>query len=239
MQVQPSLVRLLEQSGYRHVTSDDGETPPCDVQIPLLSLPGVFGTRLESVPANVPYLQARDEDVAMWRDRLAALSGFRIGIAWQGSATHQRDRDRSIPLTAFELLARVDGVSFVSLQKDAGTEQLCDAAFEIHQLGDEWDTPSRPLVDTAAVMMNLDLVITADTALAHLAGALGRPVWVGLNTRCDWRWMQRRDDSPWYPTMRLFRQSRAGDWAEPFGRITAELSAVKQPRQAGQTVQGS
>ena len=173
VQVQPPLVRLLERSGYRRVVADEGAAPECDVQVPLMSLPGIFGTALESVPAEVPYLFARDEDVARWRDRLSGLEGLRIGIAWQGSATHQRDRDRSIPLAAFAPLARIKGATLVSLQKGAGSEQLGNVPFAVRQLGDAWDPPGRPLVDTAAVMMNLDLVITADTAIAHLAGALG------------------------------------------------------------------
>ncbi len=228
VQVQAPLVPLLAESGYERLVADDEPTPQCDVQIPLLSLPGVFRTTLKNVPSEVPYLHARDQDVARWRDRLASLDGFRVGIAWQGSATHQRDRERSIPLAAFAPLARIEGVKLVSLQKHSGTEQLRDAPFAIHRLGDEWDPPSRPLVDTAAVMMNLDLVVTADTAIAHLAGGLAARVWVALSTPADWRWMTGRTDSPWYPTMRLFRQSCAGDWGPVMSRIAEELAAARR-----------
>ncbi len=236
VQVQPPLVRLLERSGYRRVVADEGAAPECDVQVPLMSLPGIFGTALESVPAEVPYLFAHDEDVARWRDRLSGLEGLRIGIAWQGSATHQRDRDRSIPLAAFAPLARIKGATLVSLQKGAGSEQLGNVPFAVRQLGDAWDPPGRPLVDTAAVMMNLDLVITADTAIAHLAGALAAPVWVALSTHADWRWMRNRPDTPWYPTMRLFRQTSAGDWDQVFARIAAELAAIKDAGRVARAV---
>src|SRR5262249_18522811 len=137
--------------------------------------------------------------------------------AWQGNVTYKRDRLRSIPLHYFEPLARVPDVCLFSLQKGMGVEQLRAVPFTVENLGD----PN--LVETAAIMKNLDLVVTPDTAIAHLAGALGVPVWVALGVVPDWRWLLGREDSPWYPTMRLFRQRQHGDWGDVLERIAAEI----------------
>ena len=185
-----------------------------------------------------------------WRERLEAISGFKIGIVWQGNPRIQQpgcraaDRKRSMPLAQFEPLARLPGVRLVSLQKGYGTEQLAERRGQetlaehgetlaergetlaerwgIVHLGDEL----HDFADTAAVMVNLDLVITADTSPAHLAGALGIPVWTPIPFAGCWRWLLARDDSPWYPTMRLFRQRRPGDWDEVFERLTRALAAT-------------
>jgi tetratricopeptide (TPR) repeat protein len=231
---QTSLARLLAGvAGTDHVIPAGTPLPPYDVQVPLLSLPAIFGTTLAAVPAAVPYLRTDPNLVELWRQELAPVQGFKLGIAWQGSIDHPGDRHRSIPLTRFETLARVPGTRLVSVQKGPGTEQLKEytgrisqlpsltGAFPILDLGDRLET----FLDTAAVLLNLDLVITVDSAVAHLAGALGVPVWVLLPFTSDWRWLRERSDSPWYPTMRLFRQRRFGDWEEVFAHVAANLAA--------------
>ncbi len=220
-QAPAALLPLLRQSGYDDVCGDNEPAPPCDVQIPLLSLPGLLGTTIESVPRSVPYLAVAPALVADWRERLHGIGPRRIGIAWQGSRTHKSDHSRSLPLALFEGLARLPSVTLVSLQKGYGAEQLDTVSFPVHRLPADWDEAAGAFVDSAAVMKNLDLVVTADTAIAHLAGALGVDVWVALHTRPDWRWLLTGNGTPWYPTMRLFRQSCAGHWEDVFRAIEA------------------
>ncbi len=159
-----------------------------------------------------------------WRERFAGEQRLKVGIQWQGSPTFAFDRQRSIPLAEFAPLAGIEGVRLMSLQKGFGSEQLAGIEWQVEDLGATLDLDGRAFCETAAVMMNLDLVITSDTSIAHLAGALGVPVWVALQFVPDWRWLLEREDSPWYPTMRLFRQSRPGDWNGVFARICTELS---------------
>lgn len=195
-----------------------------DVQASLLSLPRILGTTLANVPASVPYLFADPRRVEHWRTVLARWPGCKIGIAWQGSRLYRRDAQRSIPLQLFAPLAKVPGVQLISLQKGDGSEQIGPLAGEVPvaELGPQLDQDGA-FVDTAAVMGNLDLVITSDTAVAHLAGGLGVPVWVALPMLPDWRWLLDREDSPWYPTMRLFRQTRPDDWPSVFQRMAGAL----------------
>ena len=162
--------------------------------------------------------------MARWRARLGE-HGFRVGIAWQGNPSRREDTGRSIRLEHFLPLASVPGVRLISLQKDTGADQLAPA-MPVETLGDDFDQGRDGFIDTAAVMMNLDLVITSDTAIPHLAGALGRPVWVALRAVPDWRFMLERPDSPWYPTMRLFRQTTRDDWASVFAAIKDALAAL-------------
>jgi hypothetical protein len=216
------LLRLLAGcAGIDRLADQAGDLPAFDVYAPLLSLPHLLGTTLATVPAAVPYLHADPALVERWRGELAAGPAFRVGIGWQGSPLHPADRRRSVPVSFFRPLAAVPGVRLYSLQKGTGAEQLGGP----HGRFPAEDLSPRlaDFADTAAVMKNLDLVITVDTALAHLAGALGLPVWVALPFAPDWRWLTGRDDSPWYPTARLFRQPRAGAWAEVFGALAAEL----------------
>ncbi|HWY88893.1 MAG TPA: hypothetical protein VNX28_19425, partial [Gemmataceae bacterium] len=218
-----ALARLLSGvAGIDQLVAAGTPPPPFDVQASLLSLPNIFATTLATVPAAVPYLRADAVLAEHWRNELAPLDGFRIGIAWQGNIQHAGDRYRSFPLRHLEPLARMAGVKLVSLQKGQGTEQL-RGQFPILDLGDRLDAAGA-FLDTAAIMMNLDLVITVDSAVAHLAGALAVPVWVALSIAPDWRWLLERADSPWYPTMRLFRQQRFGDWNDVFERIHKELA---------------
>jgi ADP-heptose:LPS heptosyltransferase len=222
-----SLVPLLASCpGIDRLIPQNGPLPHFDTHAPLLSLPGIFGTSLATVPANVPYLFADDVLIDHWRQELNQTSTFKIGIAWQGSPSYRRDRFRSIPLAHFAALTRSQGVHLLSLQKGPGTEQIQEVAgrFPVPDLGSRLDETAGAFMDTAAVMKNLELVITSDTAVAHLAGALGVPVWVALPFAPDFRWLQHREDSPWYPTMRLFRQTKPGDWAEVFERMAGELA---------------
>jgi hypothetical protein len=199
-----------------------------DYYVPLLSLPAVLGTTLATVPAEVPYLHAAPERVAHWKSELAGIKGFKVGIAWQGSTRFLGDYFRSLPLAQFAPVAACPGVKLFSLQKGTGSEQLASwsGPAEIVDLGSSLDVEGNAFVDTAAVMMNLDLVITSDTSIAHVAGALGVPVWVALQETPNWRWLVGREDSPWYPTMRLFRQSRLGDWEGVFAEIAARLRSL-------------
>jgi tetratricopeptide (TPR) repeat protein len=226
---QEPLVKLLAACpGIDRLVDAGRPLPPHDAHLPLLDLPRIFGTTLETIPADVPYLFADRELTAKWRESLCGIEGLKIGIAWQGNPRYRGDQARSVPLVHFAALGRLPGVRLISLQKGPGTEQLValSGAFEVLDLGHRLDEASGPFMDTAAVIAGLDLVITSDTATAHLAGALGVPVWVALPTASDWRWLLDRDDSPWYPTMRLFRQTRCGDWDEVFARIAAELSKL-------------
>jgi hypothetical protein len=182
----------------------------------------------------VPYLAADPHLVKHWRQQLRSLHGFKVGIIWQGNPEYSFDHFRSIPLVEFAPLAEVPGMQVVSLQKNAGVEQLLtlEKKFTAADLGSTLDNTGGAFTDTAAVMCNLDLVITSDTATAHLAGGLGVPVWLALSKVPDWRWMLERPDNPWYPTMRLFRQATAGDWTSVFAEIKRELAALAAARLA-------
>ena len=198
--------------------------PPFDFHLPLMSLPRVLRlVRAEDIPAAVPYLATSAQRVAAWRAKLAGQGIRKVGIVWQGNPQHCRDALRSIPLGEFLPLAHVAGVQLYSLQKGAGREQLADvgSGFPMIDLADDLTD----FAETAAACEALDLVITCDSACAHLAGALARPVWVAVSAAPDWRWQLERKDSLWYPTLRLFRQRRLNDWAEVFARIATALSS--------------
>ena len=184
-----------------------------DYQSALLSLPFAFGTNLERIPAETPYLHAEPERARKWKDKLGD-QGFKIGIAWRGSKAGKVDIGRSFALAEFLGVSQLPNVRLISLQKNEGVEQLRELpeGMKVETLGDDYDAGDDAFLDTAAVMENLDLIISSDTSIAHLAGALGRPVWVALKYVPDWRWMLDRTDSPWYPSMRLFRQHTRDDW---------------------------
>jgi FkbM family methyltransferase len=225
-EVQRPLRQILSTTpGIDQLLVQGEAMPAFDTHVTMLSLPRLLDTRLDSVPADVPYLSADPALIDKWRDEIQLLPGFKVGIAWKGSPQNRTDRGRSLPLALFEVLARVPNVTLVSLQKGQGIEQMAEVAdrFQVIDFGDRLDAEAGPFMDTAAIMRHLDLVVTCDSSLAHLAGALGAPVWIALMLTPDWRWLTRRDDSPWYPTARLFRQTRVGDWPEVFQRMAAAL----------------
>jgi hypothetical protein len=222
------LIKLLSRcTGVERLTDTVSLSEDFDLQAPLLSLPGIFGTKLDTIPARVPYVFADEALVDQWRTRLADTPGTRVGINWQGNPKYQGDRFRSIPLVHFAPLAEVPGVELISLQQGYGVEQIAmvNDRFRVRQLEGDIDRAAGAFMDTAAIMKNLDLVITSDTVTAHLAGALGVPVWVAIPYSPDWRWLLARDDSPWYPTMRLFRQPRLHDWTSVFAAMAAALGS--------------
>jgi len=230
VECQPALVALLAHApGVQAVVARGSDLPPCDVAIPIASLPRVLGvTDIASIPAQVPYLAPAPLLVLQWRERLASHRGFRIGIAWRGSRGHPQDCHRSIPPQCVAALAEVPGVMLINLQ--VGTTAPQGLPF----IEPRQDYSSNATFDeTLAIVADLDLVITCDTALAHLAGASNMPVWIALALVPDWRWLLDREDSPWYPSARLFRQTRLDDWPEVFVRIAAALSNYirKQPVQ--------
>jgi tetratricopeptide (TPR) repeat protein len=224
---QPTLIPLLQQSGFGQLSSTSAPPPRCDVWVPMLSLPGLFGTTVETIPSSIHYLAAKGELVDAWREKLQSYPGFKIAIHWHGNKTSILDA-RSIPLPQFETLTRVPGTTLISLQKGVGAEQLAQISgrFTVVDLGEEVDRLEGPFMDTAAIMSNMDLVITNDTAIAHLAGGLGVRVWVVLNYSAAWIWLQGREDSPWYPSMRLFWQTRFDSWSEAFELMTGELGRL-------------
>jgi hypothetical protein len=204
------LVALLSTvADVEQVVAFGQPLPQYDLYAALMSLPALMGTALDTVPVTVPYLSAQPDRMERWSSIVRQLGGFRIGVSWQGEQTPAHRRNRSLPLSSFEPLARVPNVTLISLQKGCAV----NAEFPIVELPGLDADGSGAFLDTAAVMKHLDLVITCDTSIAHLAGALGVPVWVALPFAADWRWMREREDTPWYPTMRLFRQERSGDWA--------------------------
>jgi protein O-GlcNAc transferase len=209
--------------------------PEFDLHAPLMSLPHLCATTLDTIPAAVPYLAAEPGLVARWRERLAALPRPWIGLCWQGNPHHRGDRWRSLPLATLAPLTSRTGGSFVSLQKGPGSEQVAGSPFGARLLDWSADIDGGPdaLVDSAAIMANLDLIVTVDTAIAHLAGALGRPVWLMLGHVPDFRWMLDRADSPWYPTMRLWRQSRRGNWSDVVADMGPAMSDTPERDHVG------
>jgi Tfp pilus assembly protein PilF len=221
---QPLARLLASHPSIEQVIPEGATLPEFDAWSPVTSLPGIFGTTLETIPASVPYLRPHDDLVAEWRHRLQPISGRKIGIAWQGNPEYQRDRDRSFSFERFEEISRIDGVNLISIQRGFGCEQIAELAdrIAVTDLGNE----PRDFMDMAALVTNLDLLITPDTALAHLAGSLGIQAWVALPFAADWRWLIDREDSPWYPSLRLFRQEEWGDWDEVFRRMAVQLGTA-------------
>jgi tetratricopeptide (TPR) repeat protein len=198
-----------------------------DYRASLMSMPAIFRTTLATVPATVPYLAADPVRSDKWAERIGT-DGFRVGIVWQGSRGYARDRDRSVPLAAFAPLASVPGVRLISVQAMVGLEQLdaLPAGMSVERLGEEIESNPDGFREMAAAMANLDLLVMSDTGPTHLAAALGRTVWLATSRYPDWRWMREREDTPWYPNMRLFRQKTAGDWDGVFARMATELTRI-------------
>jgi hypothetical protein len=230
LEVQPPLQGLMASfTDVAQVISAKDKLPHFDLHCPLSSLPLAFGTRIESIPANVPYLTAPSESVSSWNFTPASRGNLRIGLAWSGRPEHGNDTNRSIPLRSLLQLLDVKA-GFVSLQKDVRPDDATVLKYrsDLVRFGDELKTFS----DTAAVISKLDLVISVDTSVAHLAGALAKPVWILLPFVPDWRWLLDREDSPWYPTARLFRQTNPGDWSGVVSRVAVELEKLLRLRDA-------
>ncbi|WP_158280247.1 tetratricopeptide repeat protein [Azospirillum sp. TSH100] len=220
-----ALKRLMARAdGVRHMVATGDPMPRVDAWAPLLSLPHLLGTDHGSIPGGVPYLHPAPEDAAAWRTQLSGVAGLKVGLVWAGNPAFGGDRHRSPRFAAVAPLLALPGLHMVLLQVGDGRRDLAGHALPptVTDLGGR----IRDFADTAAIMAGLDLVITSCTAPAHLAGALGRPVWIMLPFAPDWRWMEGRADSPWYPTARLFRQPTPGDWTSVVAAISAELQAV-------------
>jgi Flp pilus assembly protein TadD len=229
--VKPSLLSLMKTlAGPVEVLAAGEELPAYDLQCPLMSLPHAFRTTLDTIPNRVPYLAPDAAKAARWMQRLLALPGRRVGLVWFGgsplgmSAINNGDPQRSIPFSLMAPLAGVAGVSFVSLQ--LGTPALGTAPTPTGLKLHDWTAEIQDFSDTAALVDGLDLVISVDTSTAHLAGALGKPIWLMNRFDTCWRWMLDRDDSPWYPTLRQFRQPRPGDWGAVIAAIRGALAAL-------------
>jgi tetratricopeptide (TPR) repeat protein len=227
----PELHRLLQHGLGHHTLVARGQAlPPFDLHCPLMDLPRVLGTTLETIPAEVPYVQADPALARSWQKRLVSdPHRLRIGLAWSGSPTHKNDHNRSLPPAALAPLAQLQGVSFYSLQKSPAAGRSPPPGLNVVDYTAEF----HDFADTAALFANLDLIITVDTAACHLAGATARPVWTLLPCVPDWRWLLDRTDSPWYPTMRLFRQPKAGDWDRVMAQVAAELAKFRDSRGSG------
>ena len=221
LEVQPRLHRLLALTPGAGDVIRRGEAPPeVDWQCPLLSLPLAFATNANSIPAQIPYVHPDPAHVAAWGRRLRGNS-LRIGLVWGGSPTFPHERWRSIPLEQLAPLTNLEGTTFYSLQMGASASQVKQLGARVRII--DLQNEQRDFADTAAIVANLGLVISIDTSVAHLAGAMGKPVWVLLHKSPDWRWLLEREDSPWYPTARLFRQSTLGNWQDVVARIEREL----------------
>jgi tetratricopeptide (TPR) repeat protein len=226
---QDKLARLMGTLSPAPVIQPDATPPDAfDYHLPLLSLPMVFGTQPDSVPADIPYLKAEPALVEKWRARIGK-DGFRIGVCWTGSANIGMGIDRSFPLEQLAPIAALPGVRLISLQKLDGLEQLAalPPGMRVETLGEDFDSGPDAFVDTAAAMPGVDLVISCDTSVAHLAGALGVPCWTALKHHPEWRWALKPDSTPWYPGMTLFRQAEPGDWSSVFAAMTEKLKAQR------------
>lgn len=239
LEAQHTLISLLSKCPYldRVIPVDDegAHLPDHDFQVPIMSLPYYFKTSMQTIPCPIPYISVPDSVQKLW-NTLAENTSFKIGICWEGSPYYEQFKSafskKAIPLATFAPLASVPNVKLYSLQKMNGTEQLqsLPQGMHVHDFGPNFDYDNGRFVDTAAVINKLDLVITTDTSVAHLAGALGKPVWVLLPLVADWRWMMNRSDSPWYPSMRLFRQKEAGNWEQVMGEVVQELTKLLETK---------
>ena len=225
-----ALERLFENvAGVDEIYREADRVPEYGVHVPLLSLPGLFRTTLNTIPAGIPCLHPDPSRVKVWRDRLAGCSGFRIGIVWRGNRKYDNDRNRSLSAVQFAAMLDLPELTVVNIQKDATPSEL-ETLRRIPGSFFNAVPLEQGLHDTAALMANLDLVIAVDTSLCHLAGSLGVPVWTLIPFAPDWRWLLHRDDSPWYPTMRLYRQPSFGAWNSVLDRIRAGISLPNSRR---------
>jgi len=236
LEVDGSLLGLLQSfDGIDELVEASYDTKPdveFDVCVSVLDLPGIFRTTLQTIPADVPYLYADPAKVQFWRDRLGQ-KGFKVAIVWAGRATHENDLNRSCLLENFSPLARIPGVLLYALQKGPAAGQVRNLPDEITvtNIADRLED----FTDAAAALENMDLIISVDTSILHLAGAMAKPVWAIMPFVPDWRWMLHRQTSPWYPTMRLFRQTRPGRWDDVFRRVAEELRLLTASAATGHT----
>lgn len=217
---------LATVSGIDGTVGEGDALPDVGVMAYMMSMPHLTDMRSETIPFFDSYLSADPERVTRWAEWLALRPGFRVGVVWQGNPDPKVDKNRSFPLVSLEPLARVPGVRLIALQKGRGEEQIdaLDGRFEVERPGPDFDIGPDAFADTAAMIMNLDLVVTSDTAVAHLAGALGKPCWVILKAHPEWRWLSARSDSPWYPSIRLFRRVADEVEAAPFAGVMARVA---------------
>jgi tetratricopeptide (TPR) repeat protein len=219
-QCQPALVRTLSSvQGIDQVIASGTEAPPFDYHVPLLSLPGILGTDEDSIPASTPYISTPESLMTRWRNRIPASTDLKVGLVWAGNPGHMNDRNRSIPSEEFSPLLGIAGIRFYSLHKDSALANADCVGLEFTDFA-----------DTAAAIASLDLVISVDTSVAHLAGAMGKPIWTLLPFMADWRWMLARTDSPWYPSMRLFRQTEPKNWRSVIEEVRAQLLSLLDSR---------
>lgn len=222
---QSHLVRVFQgMADVDMVESQTGKSisSAFDVHCSMMSLPHLLHSTLDTLPSQAPYLSVPDERKTAWAARLSPLSGLKVGLVWAGNPMLAKDALRSIPLRDWAPILAVQGVSFVSLQKSEASTQLAGTSFPIT----DWMSQSTDLLDTAALVANLDLIICVDTAIAHLGGALGKPVWLLNRHESEWRWLLERSDSPWYPTMRIFRQHAEHDWHDCIKNVSIALKAL-------------
>jgi ADP-heptose:LPS heptosyltransferase len=223
--VHPELKSLAEVSlSVSKLIARGDPVPDFDWHCPLLSLPLAFATDLGSIPAQVPYLRA-PRDTPCWLQKKCE-QGLHVGLVWAGNPKNVRDRKRSLSLAELEPLSQVAGVSFYSLQRGPARAKAASLPFA------GADPQTGDFAATAAAIEQLDLIVSVDTGVAHLAGALGKPVWILLPALAEWRWLRDRDDSPWYPTARLFRQKEAGNWASVIEAVAAQLELAVSRRAA-------
>ncbi len=241
-EAQKPLKQILSLCPYidKVITGSDS-IPAYDYQIALMSLPLIFKTTLDTVPAEIPYLYADQNLVQQWKQKLSADTNFKIGICWQGNSQYSTQflrkavAAKSLHVSEFEPLAKLNGISLYSLQKINGTDQIKELNINIRTFDQDFDEKNGRFMDTAAVIKNLDLVITIDTSISHFAASLGVPTWILLPEPADWRWMLKRTDTPWYPNIRLFRQPKVGDWKSTIQDvITALLELMGQQNNQSQ-----
>lgn len=231
LEAQPGLARLLRSvRGVATVVTRGDPLPPTDLHCPLMSLPWLFGTTLGTVPADVPYLTPPSEALSVWRERLDGEPRLRVGLVWAGGVhaddidSNIMDRRRSIPVDELAPFAGMENVRFYSLQKDRGTMPQGLNLIDFMPRAVDF-------ADTAALIAQLDLVIAVDTSVAHLAGAMGKKIWMLSRYDSCWRWMRGREDTPWYPDMKIYRQRKSGDWPDVIARVVADLrDLARQPR---------
>jgi len=225
---QQNLIRLIKNcSGIDEIvlrkSVDDSEVR-FDYQIDLLGLPNIFKTTMSTIPASVPYMQVDKKLINKWRTKVGQVKKFKVGIVWAVEPSRENDSFRSCALSDFGVLSKIPGIAFYSLQKGRAAKQISNTPLKMDLIN--LSINFRDFADTAAAIENLDLVISVDTSVVHLAGALGKPAWTLLPYRCDPRWMLERTDSPWYPTMKLFRQNDHREWGDVFERVCAELKMI-------------